>query len=144
MTTHMTDMQEAASSLDTQAFASTARLPELIRTQMDKLKELDDNVQSALSAAGDAESSAKKAQALSADRGFFTDKKRTAIEGLQAAGIELAKAVQTNAKAQQAAFELQGRLAASPSRPFGLGRPNNAARQIVLRQREARLTAASD
>jgi len=144
MTTHMTDMQEAASSLDTQAFASTARLPELIRTQMDKLKELDDNVQSALSAAGDAEISAKKAQALSADRGFFTDKKRTAIEGLQAAGIELAKAVQTSAKAQKTAFEFQERLAEISSNLFGLGLQNIAARQIVVRELEARLKGASE
>lgn len=118
-------------------------LPALIQGQVGKLNELDDCVKSAIKAAKTAEEHAKNAQRLSAGRGILTDHKKAAIEGLQTAGIELAKAAQSNASAQQTAFEFQQRLAEVTKYLFSLGVSNIAANRFVVRELEARLNGAS-
>ena len=119
-------------------------LPELIQGQIGKLNELGACVKSALDAATTAEKQAEAARNLSAGRGVFTDHKRAAIEGLQAAGIEMAKAVQSSASAQKTAFDFQTRLAEVTKYLFSLGVGNVAANRAVVRELEARLRGASE
>lgn len=135
---------ETEISPNQQTFGSTGNLPELIRHQIEKLNELDNNVKLALEAATKAESAAKSAKQQSAGRGLFSDPKRIAIEHLQSAGLELADAVQSSAKAQKTGFEFQQRLADITTNLFGLGIQNIAARQTVIRELEARLKGASE
>lgn len=123
--------------------ADEASLPALIQGQVGKLNELDACVKSALEAAAKAEAQAAQARNLSAGRGIFTDHKKAAIEGLQTAGVELAKAVQSSASAQKTAFEFQQRLAEVTKYLFSLGVSNIAANRFVVRELEARLTGAS-
>lgn len=118
-------------------------LPDLIQGQVDKLNELDASVKKAIEAAELAELNAKKAKELSEGKGFFTFKSREAIEELQSAGIELAGAVQSGAKAQKISFEFQTRLADITKYLFGLGVSNIAVNRIVLRQLEMCLGGAS-
>ncbi len=120
------------------------RLPELIQAQIGKLNELDEGVKKALADAELAETSAKKAREQSADRGFFTDKKKAAIEGLQQAGIALADAVTSGTKAQKLSFEMQKRLADVTKYLFTLGVSNIAANRTVVRELEMRLRSASE
>lgn len=119
-------------------------LPSLIQSQIGKLNELNACVKSALDAAEQAEKCAKAAGELSAGRGFFKDKKREAIEELQSAGINLAGAVQSGAKAQKTAFEFQTRLVEVTKYLFSLGVSNIAANRVVVRELEARLRGASE
>jgi flagellar capping protein FliD len=119
-------------------------LPEVIQSQIDKLNELDKCIKSALSAAKDAEDRAKKAGDKSAGGRFYQDKKKEAIEELQAAGIELAKAVQSGASAQEMAFEFQKRLVEVTKYLFSLGVSNVAVNRAVVRELEARLRDASE
>jgi hypothetical protein len=114
-------------------------LPELIQGQIGRLNELGACVKSALDAAAAAEKQAETARNLSAGRGVFTDHKRAAIEGLQAAGIEMAKAVQSSASAQKTAFDFQKRLAEVTKYLFSLGVSNVVANRVVVRELEARL-----
>lgn len=120
------------------------RLPELIQTQIGKLNELDEGVKKALADAELAKASAKKAHEQSADRGFFTDKKKIAIEELQQAGIALAKAVTSGTEAQKLSFEMQKRLADVTKYLFTLGVSNIAANRTVVRELEMRLRSASE
>lgn len=120
------------------------RLPELIHGQIGKLNELDAGVKKALEAAAKAEEHAKTAHKKSAGRGFFTDKKREAIEGLQEAGVELAVAVQLGTQAQKLSFEFQTRLAEITKYLFSLGVGNIAANRTVVRELEMRLSGASE
>lgn len=119
-------------------------LPELIHGQIGKLNELDAGVKKALEAAGRAEQRARAAHDLSAGRGFFKDKKKEAIEGLQEAGVELAEAVQLGTQAQKLSFELQTRLAEITKYLFTLGVGNIAANRVVVRELEMRLRGASE
>ncbi len=119
-------------------------LPELIQGQIGKLNELDACVKSALKTAEQAEKRAGIAGALSAGRSLLKDRKREAIEELQKAGIELAKAVQSGASAQKTAFEFQTRLAEITKYLFSLGVSNVAANRVVVRELEARLRGASE
>lgn len=120
------------------------RLPELIQAQIGKLNELDEGVKKALADAKLAETSARKARQQSADRGFFTDNKKAAIEELQRAGIALADAVTSGTKAQKLSFEMQKRLAEITKYLFTLGVSNIAANRTVVRELEMRLRSASE
>jgi uncharacterized protein YoxC len=120
------------------------RLPELIQAQIGKLNELDEGVKKALADAELAKASAQKAHEQSADRGFFTDKKKVAIEELQQAGIALAKAVTSGTEAQKLSFEMQKRLADVTKYLFTLGVSNIAANRTVVRELEMRLRSASE
>lgn len=120
------------------------RLPELIQAQIGKLNELDEGVKKALADAELAKASAKKAREQSADRGFFTDKKKAAIEGLQQAGIAMADAVTSGTNAQKLSFEMQKRLADVTKYLFTLGVSNIAANRTVVRELEMRLCSASE
>lgn len=119
-------------------------LPELIQGQISKLNELDAGVRTALAAAEHAEGRALSARKLSAGWSLLGGKKKEAIEGLQEAGIELAGAVQSGAKAQKLSFEFQQRLAEVTKYLFGLGVGNIAANRAVVRELELRLSGASE
>src|SRR5690349_5952860 len=78
-------------------------LTALISNQVEKLNELNNSVKKALDAAEDAKESALEASEKSAGFG----KKKVAIEELQSASVDLAKAVQVGADAQKISFEFQ-------------------------------------
>ena len=119
-------------------------LPELIQGQIGKLNELDALVKLAVGAAANAEKQANTARNLPADRRVFADPKKKAIESLQTASVELAKAVQSSARAQNAAFDFQTRLAEVTKYLFSLGVSTVAANRLVVRELEARLRGASE
>lgn len=141
MVLHMADFQETR---DTRPTFDERMLPELVKGQLDKLNEVAASVESAIEAANKAEEQAKEAKNKSAGRGFFTDKKRVAIEELQSAGIDMANAVQASAKAQKTSFEFQTRLAEIAKYLFSMGVRNIAANRLVVRELEARLKGASE
>lgn len=114
-------------------------LPVLIQGRLGMLKELDNSVSSAIKAAEDATEAAKNAKNKSAGFG----KKKAAIEELQSAGLDLAKAVQLDAEAQKKSFEFQTKLAEITKYLFGLGVSNIANNRIVVRELEKRLKGAS-
>lgn len=118
-------------------------LPELIQGQIGKLKELNEGVITALEAAKKAEDKAEAAKKLSAGWSLFGGEKKKAIEGLQQAGIELAGAVQSGAKAQKLSFDFQKRIADVTKYLFDLGVGNIAANRVVVRELELRLSGAS-
>lgn len=120
------------------------RLPELIQAQIGKLNQLDEGVRKAHADAKLAETRATAARQKSADRGFFTDKKKAAIEELQLAGIALAHAVTSGTEAQKLSFEMQKRLAEVTKYLFTLGVSNIAANRTVVRELEMRLRSASE
>ncbi|WP_454693188.1 hypothetical protein [Achromobacter aegrifaciens] len=143
MTDHL-QTRNASESKEILLVDDERRLPELIHGQIGKLNELDAGVKKALEAAAKAEERAKMAREMSAGRGFFTDKKRDAIEGLQEAGVELAGAVQLGTQAQKLSFEFQTRLAEITKYLFTLGVGNIAANRTVVRELEMRLRGASE
>lgn len=118
-------------------------LPKIIKGQIGQLNELNSSVQKALSSAELAQKKALNAKELSAGRGFFSDPKRAAIEGLQGAAVELAGAVQSGAEAQKISFEFQKRLAEISQYLFKLGVSNIAANRMVVRELEMSLSGAS-
>lgn len=119
-------------------------LPALVQEQLTLLHELDLQVKQAISAASEAEQSAKAAREVSAARGLFTDRKRMAIEELQSAGLKLAGAVQSSAQAQKVSFEFHTRMAEVSKYLFGLGVSNIANNRTVVRELEKRLAGASE
>ena len=110
-------------------------LPVLIQGQIEELNNLDKSVKKAMDAAAKSKSSAERAEGMSA--GLF--KKKAAIEELQSAGMDLAKAVQVGAEAQKISFEFQTKLAKITKYLFGLGVSNIACN----RELEMRLQGAS-
>lgn len=118
-------------------------LPDLIQKQISELNSLDASVKNAIHAAEQAEKRAKEAGNRSAGRGFFTDKKKEAIEDLQSAGIELAGAVQSGAQAQKISFEFQKRLSEVTQYLFALGVGSIAQNDTVMRVLEGNLKNAS-
>ncbi|WP_438315447.1 hypothetical protein [Sporosarcina sp. FA9] len=114
-------------------------LPTLIYEQVDKLKALDVSIQDVLLSAEAAIESANKAENRSAGFG----KKKVAIEELQTVGVDLAKAVQSGAKAQKISFEFQTKLAEITKYLFGLGVSNIASNRFVVRELELKLKNAS-
>jgi hypothetical protein len=119
-------------------------LPDVIQGQIGKLNELDTSVKQAIKSAKKAEIAAKNAGNLSAERGFFKDYKREAIEGLQQVSSTLAGAVQDSAKAQKISFEFQTRLAEITKYLFSLGVSNIAANRSVVRELKLRLSGATE
>lgn len=115
-------------------------LPALIHEQVDKLNELDVSIKHALESAESARESAIEAERKSAGFG----KKRVAIEELQTAGLDLAKAVQSGAEAQKISFEFQTKLAEISKYLFGLGVSNIASNRFVVRELELKLKDASE
>lgn len=114
-------------------------LPVLIQGQIEELNNLDKSVKKAMDAAAKSKSSAERAEGMSA--GLF--KKKAAIEELQSAGMDLAKAVQVGAEAQKISFEFQTKLAKITKYLFGLGVSNIACNRFVVRELEMRLQGAS-
>lgn len=114
-------------------------LPLQIQGQISKLNELDKSVKEAMEAATLAKDSAINAGNRSAGFG----KKKVAIEELQSAGLDLAKAVQSGAEAQKISFEFQTKLAEISKYLFGLGVSNIASNRFVVRELEMRLKGAS-
>lgn len=143
MTAHPETHCDTSDTEEIQLNFDNNKLPELIESQIGKLNELDAGVKKALDAAKHAEESAEKARKLSADRGFFTDKKKAAIEELQKTGIALAGAIQSGSQAQKLSFEMQKRLAEVAKYLFTLGVSNIAANRAVVRELEMRLSGAS-
>lgn len=115
-------------------------LPGLISNQVEKLNELNSSVKKAMNAAEGAEESALEASKKSAGFG----KKKVAIEELQSASVDLAKAVQLGAKAQKTSFEFQKKLAEISKYLFGLGVSNVTNNRMVVRELEKRLQGASE
>ncbi len=114
-------------------------LPDIITGQVKKLDALSKSVDRAMQAAESAKESAKNARNQSAD--MF--KKKSAIEGLQSAGADLADAVEAGAEAQKLSFEFQTKLAEITSYLFKLGTLNIASNRSVVRELELRLSGAS-
>ncbi len=114
-------------------------LPTILHGKLAKLDELNQQIKKAITAANKAKSSADRAKQQSA--GWL--KKKAAIEELQAAGIDLAEAIQSSAEAQKVSFELQTKLAEITKYLFGLGVSNIAANRIVVRELEFKLKGAS-
>lgn len=114
-------------------------LPELIHKQYEELKNLDAIIKNAMDSAEKANKSAENARNMSAGFG----KKKAAIEELQMAGEDLAKAVQSGVEAQKTSFEFQTKLARISKYLFGLGVSNIASNRFVVRELEMRLKGAS-
>lgn len=117
-----------------------SNLPKLITGHVEELKRLDKSVQQALTAASNAEKSAVEASKKSAGFG----KKKVAIEELQSASVDLAKAVHQGAEAQKISFEFQQKLAEISKQLFALGVSNLANNRMVIRELEKRLQGASE
>lgn len=143
--TYQQEMQSSDSETQDIQFVAVDEkmLPELIQGQIGKLKELDEGVIKALDAAKKAEEKADRAKNLSAGWSLFGGDKKKAIEGLQQAGVELAGAVQSGAKAQKLSFEFQTRIVDVTKYLFNLGVGNIAANRVVVRELELRLSGAS-
>jgi hypothetical protein len=114
-------------------------LPQVIQGQISKLNELDTSVKKAMKAAASAKESAISAKNMSAGLG----KKKVAIEELQSAGVDLAKAVTSGAEAQKISFEFQTKLAEVSKYLFGLGVSNITSNRLVVRELEMKLKGAS-
>jgi hypothetical protein len=114
-------------------------LPEIIQGQISKLNDLDMSVKKAMNSATLAKDSAENAKNKSAGFG----KKKVAIEELQAAGIDMAEAVQLGAEAQRISFEFQTKLAKITKYLFGLGVSNIASNRYVVRELEMKLKGAT-
>lgn len=114
-------------------------LPMLIGEQVDKLNQLDNSIKKAIKAAESANESASQAKDQSAGFG----KKKVAIEQLQSASYDLAKAVQSGTTAQKVSFEFQTKLAEISKYLFGLGVSNIANNRFVVRELELKLKGAS-
>ena len=114
-------------------------LPLIITGQVQKLDALSKSVEKALEAADTAKKYASSAGGLSA--GIF--KKKSAIEGLQTSGSNIADAVQAGAEAQKISFEFQTKLAEITKYLFKLGTLNIASNRSVVRELELRLSGAS-
>lgn len=119
-------------------------VPSLISEQVNHIKELEAKVNTAVAKAKDALTQAETASKKSAERGFFTDYKKEAIEELQKAGVTLSKAVQQNAEAHKLSFEFQKKLADLSKFLFLLGASNIANNRIVVRELELKMKEASE
>lgn len=119
---------------------SSEDLPALIHDQVHQLNELDESVKEALELAENANRSASSARNRSAGFG----RKKAAIEHLQSAGYDLAKAVESGAIAQKISFEFQTKLAEISKYLFGLGASNIASNRFVVRELELKLKGASE
>lgn len=116
-----------------------SQLPSLIRDQFATLEKVKSNVGKATNKADAALSTAKNA--ASKDAGWF--KKKTAIEALQDAALDLADAQVAAAEAQEVSFEYQQALTEVSKALFALGISNIAANRCVVRELELRLSGAS-
>ncbi|RST77271.1 hypothetical protein D4T97_001910 [Siminovitchia acidinfaciens] len=115
-------------------------LPVLLSEQVTKLNQLDSSIKKAIEAAEFANKSARTAKDQSAGFG----KKKVAIEQLQSASYDLAKAVQSGTVAQKVSFEFQTKLAEISKYLFGLGVSNIASNRFVVRELELKLKGASE
>lgn len=118
----------------------TKKLPELIQNQMAEIQRLDASVSEAMKSAEKAKKSAIEASEKSAGFG----KKKVAIEELQFATVDLAKAVGVGADAQKVSFEFQSKLAEITKCLFALGISNIANNRMVVSELEKRLAGASE
>lgn len=115
-------------------------LPVLLNEQVTKLNQLDSSIKKAIEAAEFANKSAITAKEQSAGFG----KKKVAIEQLQSASYDLAKAVQSGMVAQKVSFEFQTKLSEISKYLFGLGVSNIASNRFVVRELELKLKGASE
>lgn len=118
---------------------SQENLSEVLQGKIVEISHLGKSVEKAIADAGKACAKAEKARRKSA--GAF--KKKSAIEALQSAGVELAVAVQSEAEAQKIAFESITRLGKITKYLFELGVTNIANNRLVVQEIEARLKGAS-
>jgi hypothetical protein len=114
-------------------------LPNIISGQVKELNDLGIKVENARDRAESAQTSANKAYIISAGFG----KKKAAIEELQLAVYDLAKAVVSEAETQKTAFNFQTQLAEITKYLFGLGVSNLALNRSVVRELELKLSGAS-
>ena len=115
-------------------------LPNLISNQVDQIEELGSKVKFAMSAAKSAKQSALEASGKSAGFG----KKKVAIEELQSAQLDIAKAIESSAEAQNTSFEFQRKLVEISKSLFALGANNIANNRMIVRELEKRLQGASE
>ena len=101
-------------------------------------------IEEALKKANNAKSSADSAAENEAGRSVFKDKKKIAIEALQAALIDTCEAQDAIAEALGESFEIQKRMSNAIRYLFGLGCMNMAANRMVVRELEMRLKCASE
>ncbi|RIU93444.1 hypothetical protein [Oceanobacillus picturae] len=126
--------------LTNEEIVSEENLPVLLSEQVTKLDQLDNSIKKAIEAAEFANKSARTAKDQSAGFG----KKKVAIEQLQSASHDLAKAVQSGTMAQKVSFEFQTKLAEISKYLFGLGVSNIASNRFVVRELELKLKGASE
>ncbi|MDR0312341.1 MAG: hypothetical protein LBI14_01955 [Treponema sp.] len=115
-------------------------LPTIIGEQVQKLNELDESVREAIKMAENATNSATSARSQSAGFGH----KKKAIEALQGAGYDIAKAVMSGVEAQKISFEFQRKLSEISKYLFALGVSNIALNRSTVRQLQLKMKGASE
>lgn len=116
-----------------------SQLPSIIAEQMDKLKEVEENINKAVNTALEAK---QKAENAKVSAGFF--KKKQAIELLQDAAQGLAEAQISATDAQKILFEYQKELTKITKYLFGLGISNISTNRIIVKELQQKLQGASD
>lgn len=114
-------------------------LPEVISTQVENLKELDQKVQSALEKAGTAKEAATVAYFK--DAGFFH--RTDAIESLQKATLQIGNATADNADSQKLLFDCLRKMAQVEKVILQIGCVSIAMNRSTVRELEAKLKNAS-
>ncbi len=120
------------------------KLPSIIADTLGQIEKYDSKIEEALKKANNAKSSADSAAENEAGRSVFKDKKKIAIETLQAALIDTCEAQDAIAEALGESFEIQKRMSNAIRYLFGLGCMNMAANRMVVRELEMRLKCASE
>lgn len=116
-----------------------SQLPSIISEQMDKLKEVEENINHAENTALEAK---QKAENAKVSAGFF--KKKQAIELLQDAAQGIAEAQISATDAQKFLFEYQKELTKITKYLFGLGVSSISANRVIVKELELKLQGASD
>ena len=120
------------------------KLPSIIADTLGQIEKYDSKIEEALKKANNAKSSADSAAENEAGRSVFKDKKKIAIEALQATLIDTCEAQDAIAEALGESFEIQKRMSNAIRYLFGLGCMNMAANRMVVRELEMRLKCASE
>ena len=112
------------------SLSDATKLPALISERKKRIKQLQKKVKNAEKKAKDAKERAEEASELSAGFG----KKKVAIEGLQDAQVEMAKAIAEQSKAQAALQEYQTFITQVTESLFALGVTSLAMNRTVVRE----------
>ena len=116
-----------------------SELPQIITSQVQKIKTLAEKVENAKRKAKIARDAAQDANKK---MNVFSGRKE-AIEQLQSSGKSIASAVEENAEAHQLSFEFHKELAEISKFLFGLGVTNIAQNRMVVRELELKMKGAS-